>query len=52
MLRDQKSRTSCVVVMNTTEPLARSKSSIVLFSSPARSPRGAIMRGSAVTTGA
>lgn len=31
MLRDPKSRTSALVVMNATEPFERSKSSMVLF---------------------
>ena len=38
--------------MNTTEPFERSKSSMVAFSSAARSPAGAMVRGSATIAGA
>jgi len=51
MLRVQKSWTCWLVVMNTTDSLALSKSSIVAFSSAARSPRAATVRGAAAFSG-
>src|SRR5882672_9212023 len=45
MLRENRSSTRAVVEMYTTEPFERSNSSMVAFSSAARSPRAAIGRG-------
>src|SRR6267378_8113823 len=50
MLRENRSSTRAVVEMYTTEPFERSNSSMVAFSSAARSPRAAIGRGCAAAS--
>ena len=49
-LRVQKSTTCSWVLMNTTEPLDRSKMSTVAFSCASSSPRGVTTRGAALSS--